>query len=134
MVKVEFIPPPPQSCPDCGNPMVLRETSLYKFSDTGENRKFLGCSSYPTCKTIITLHSNGQILGTPVDKETRQLRIDAHNVFDTLWKEHGLKRSEAYTLLKDIMDMQEAPHIGHMDKAQLKILIKRVSNHIKQNF
>lgn len=40
---------------------------------------------------------------TPADKETRQARIRAHEVFDRVWKSGLMRRRQAYAWLDDVL-------------------------------
>ncbi|MGI9535109.1 MAG: topoisomerase DNA-binding C4 zinc finger domain-containing protein [Thermodesulfobacteriota bacterium] len=44
-------------CQNCGKPMVVRQSRYGKF---------LGCSGYPECKTIVKLNKEGE----PLSKES----------------------------------------------------------------
>jgi hypothetical protein len=39
-------------------------------------------------------------MGHMADGETRRLRMEAHNLFDPLWKSGGMSRAAAYDLLR----------------------------------
>ena len=65
-------------CPECGEPMVLRN-SKYGL--------FYGCSEFPRCKASHGAHKKtGQPLGTPADGPTKKARIRAHDSFVHLCK------------------------------------------------
>ena len=56
---------------------------------------------------------------TPADFTTRQTRIAAHEVFDTIWKSGILTRTEAYKKLAAYLGITiKATHIGHFNQAQ----------------
>jgi ssDNA-binding Zn-finger/Zn-ribbon topoisomerase 1 len=74
----------PVHCGECGARMVLR-TSRFKTL-RGQARQFWGCSRYPDCKGAIGAHPDGRPLGVPGDRAVRDARIEAHAVFDKLWK------------------------------------------------
>ncbi len=108
------------ACPECKSDMILRN-SKYGL--------FYGCVNYPKCQSTHGAHNTGKLqgepLGIPADKETKEWRIKAHNVFDKLWKKNGLKRTEAYSLLQMIMGMEpEDAHIGKFNIRQCKKVIK----------
>jgi len=108
-MKTKFI------CPDCGADMVMRK---------GKHGKFFGCTRYPACMAAHGVHqTTGKPLGTPADKETRKLRIKAHDAFDKLWKgagkHKGDRRSWAYRWLRERMGLSIAKcHIGQFDADQ----------------
>ncbi len=108
-------------CPDCGAPMVLRNSCFGKF---------YGCSRWPVCKATHGAHPNGDPLGIPADHETKQWRIKAHAAFDTLWNKkssRGRKRGKAYKWMQKAMGLTEAEaHIGRFDIAQCQKLIALV--------
>ncbi len=68
--------------------------------------------------------ATGIPLGIPADKETRQLRIRAHELFKIWFERLGIKRREAYRKLGLMMDLnRENTHIGLMNKKQCGNLI-----------
>ena len=71
------------NCAECGVEMVLRTTKKYTYKD-GSPRKFYGCSNWPECNGVHGAHLNGEPLGIPADKETKQWRIKAHERFDEI--------------------------------------------------
>lgn len=109
----------------CGSVMVCRESPYKK----GRKKAwFWGCIRYPDCDGAIGCHPGGKVpLGIPVDKETRQLRIKAHEAFDALWQPMGSVskeyRSAAYRWLAEELDVYD-PHIAEMDKEQLEYVIE----------
>lgn len=106
------------TCPECGAPMVLR-TSRYG--------PFYGCSTYPACKGSHGAHKNGIPLGTPANAATKLARIEAHEVFDTLWKRRGMSRWEAYRWLATELKLTpDQCHIGLFDEAQCQRVIQAV--------
>jgi ssDNA-binding Zn-finger/Zn-ribbon topoisomerase 1 len=106
-------------CPECGAPMVLRNSKLYG--------KFYGCTRFPACKATHGAHADGTPLGIPGNKETKQWRIKAHEAFDG-WRKHLkgiMDRSEAYEVLQSVMDMSPAEaHIGRFNIEQCQRVIK----------
>lgn len=101
------------TCPECGSPMVLRVTSKFKTKD-GQPRKFYGCSRWPKCDATHGAHPNGEPLGVPADKETKQWRIKAHESFDAWAETMGFSRRTAYRKLSEHFDVREI-HIAEMN-------------------
>ena len=106
-------------CPECGEPMVLRD-SKYGL--------FYGCSGFPKCKASHGAHKKtGQPLGTPADGPTKKARIRAHDSFDQLWKGKHMGRGDAYVWMQEAMEMTEdEAHIGkftidHCDRLELLV-------------
>jgi hypothetical protein len=62
-----------------------------------------------------------------VDRETHVARIEAHAVFDRLWKSGEMKRSVAYARLSDVMQMDRKDcHISLMTVDQAKAVVEHV--------
>lgn len=77
------------------------------------------------CRAYVGCHKNTKKpLGTPADKELRQLRIKVHNVVDKLWKSEYLTRSEVYEMLsRKFKISKENCHIGMFNKKQCEDVI-----------
>ncbi len=96
----------------CGVQMTRRESHYGRF---------WGCSNYPACDGVIGCHPDGSPLGTPANKETRQARIDAHDVFDNWWPAAMMTRGAAYEWLEE-----NGPkgHIAEMTLEECRELIE----------
>lgn len=107
-------------CPDCGEPMVLRPA--------GSARPRYQCVDYPICRATHSATDEGYPAGIPGDRETRRLRVRAHDVFDELWKDGPLSRRAAYAYLRELMGgiPEHEGHIGMFDAEQCRELIRRV--------
>ncbi|MBN2302088.1 MAG: topoisomerase DNA-binding C4 zinc finger domain-containing protein, partial [Lentisphaerae bacterium] len=84
-------------CPECGLKLVLK-WSRFGF--------FYGCRGWPKCDILVGCHpGTTEPLGYPVNTETRQARIRAHDVFDKLWqgKAAFMTRHEAYQWLAEML-------------------------------
>lgn len=112
----------------CGSNMILRQTTKFINKD-GSPRKFYGCSRYPDCTGVHGAHQNsGKPHGIPADKETRQARVKAHEVFDAYVKKWFPNRREGYTFLQNIMKMTPSEaHISRFTKEQCEDLVKKLS-------
>ncbi len=104
------------ACPECGADMKLRNS---------RHGKFYGCSRYPNCTATHGAHQDtGGPLGIPANKETRELRIKAHDAFDALWKDGHMSRPEAYCWMQREMRLTPAEaHIGRFSAEQCQRLI-----------
>lgn len=112
-------------CPECGSGMVLRNS---KFG------LFYGCASFPKCKATHGAHKDGKPLGVPADKQTKRARIDAHEVFDQLWKGKHMSRSAAYEWMQEAMEMtEEEAHIGRFDADQCEDLVYKVEEYLEEH-
>ncbi len=76
----------------------------------GKHGRYFKCCA---CGVGHGAHPDGTPHGIPADRETRQARIRAHDVFDSAWKAAGVTRREAYVALQRIMGLSsEEAHIG----------------------
>lgn len=105
-------------CPECGRRMVLRVTRKFTYKD-GSPRKFYGCPGWPACKGTHGCDKDGKPYGKPGDEKTKRARMDAHEVFDRLWKDKHMSRDDAYEWMQAVMNMTESEaHIGNFDVSQ----------------
>ena len=111
-------------CPECGSRWVLRRTDRRP----GEHGLFYGCSAYPRCRVTHGAHADGEPLGVPADAETRRARVEAHAVFDKLWKGNGapFDRRGAYRWIADAMNRDDV-HISQLDARGCRRLGRRRS-------
>ena len=99
-------------CPNCGEPAQLVDGSvIYPFRPNLHGRPFYLCAP---CHAWVGCHpGTTKPLGIPADAETRQARIEAHDVFDPIWKTGRLMRVEAYAWLADELRIErEQCHIS----------------------
>ena len=96
----------------CGEEMALRSSTYGNF---------WGCTNYPKCDGIVGCHPDNSPLGTPADKETRQLRQVAHEVFDNWWPTQFGTRGEAYEWMEE---NAPKPHIADMNYGECEELIE----------
>jgi ssDNA-binding Zn-finger/Zn-ribbon topoisomerase 1 len=106
-------------CAECGAKMVLRES---KFGP------FYGCTSYPECKGSHGAHSDGKPKGKPGNAATKKARIEAHRLFDRIWKENLVRnRGAAYTWMQKALGLSKAEaHIGEFSIDQCEKLMRAV--------
>lgn len=78
------------------------------------------------CEAYVGCHPNTtRRLGHVANAEDRKLKMEAHEVFDTLWKEFGIKRGDAYAWLAQQMGVKKKHcHIGWFKTDQLKKVIE----------
>src|SRR3970040_2712474 len=108
----------------CGSDMALRKS---KYGPV------YGCARYPECDGAIGMHPDGTPLGVPADKETRTKRIEAHEVFDELWKSLGAPytRTQAYFEMRCMMGLSDdEAHIANFTKEQCERMIEKVHQRI----
>ncbi len=116
----------PINCGECGAPMVLKRSPRFGL--------FFGCTRWPHCTGTHGAHQQTRApLGTPANKETKQARIEAHRLFDKLWKADDGKlmtRGAAYRWMQEELGLsKDDAHIGKFDVAtcdRLKVAVRRV--------
>lgn len=109
-------------CPECEAPMVLKP---------GAFGLFYGCTKWPDCNGTHGAHQDtGEPLGVPATRDVKQARIEAHEVFDTLWRNNpSMSRDAAYRWMREKMGLSaEEAHIGRFDKMQCERLIALVED------
>lgn len=114
---LKCVPAVALDCPECGSPMNRKWTPRFE-------RWFYSCSRWPACDGSHGCHPDGSPLGVPANKETKRLRIEAHEAFDRLWKEGRMTRSEAYRWLSGALGSDGQVHIGQMNADQCRRVIE----------
>jgi ssDNA-binding Zn-finger/Zn-ribbon topoisomerase 1 len=69
------------TCPICEKKMILRTDSRFK-----KHGLWYSCVDFPACRGAHGAHKDGEPLGKPADQETKDLRVQAHQLFDQIWK------------------------------------------------
>lgn len=120
-------------CGDCGSPLVLKD---------GKFGIFYGCVMYREngCRGSLNCHKvTSEPLGFPVDSVTRQLRKEAHALFDQLWQANArsqpgaamMRREEAYKWMAKHLGLSESDaHIAKLDAAGCRRLIATVDRYL----
>lgn len=115
-------------CPSCGIPMVLKQTTKYKYKN-GNSRKFYGCQNWPNCDCTHGAHPDGRPMGFPVTKEVRELRQLVHRQLEERWGEwrtmHPKRKKKMYDWLKK---HTKSGHIGKMGKQELLDLLDKINS------
>mgnify|MGYP001024368657 FL=1 len=114
----------PIRCPYCGSTAILKDAS-YVYGSKSKGGKVYVCSRYPECNSYVGVHPGTNIAkGTLADKQLRFKRIQAHQTFDQIWKNHILSKSDAYRWIADkfCLTAKEA-HIGEFDLYMCEQLI-----------
>jgi len=117
------------SCPYCGNPTELVESSeIYGAS--------YGCKCYvcKPCGAWVGCHKNSdRSLGRVANKELRALKRQAHEAFDPLWKNGLISRKTAYQILSKAFGLPiEQTHIGMFDEDMCRKVIDISNTILKQ--
>ena len=101
--------PTPTVCPCCNNKVILSKNSIiYGGKEIGEWPWVYVCVDI-TCRASVGLHPLTAIpLGTLANRQTRQARQKAKEVFNSWLKDGGLSRNAAYSLLAFKMGLDPA--------------------------
>jgi len=94
--------------PGCDGKLTLKESKYGLFYGCGNWRR-------TGCRGSHGAHDDGAPLGKPADGETKRARMQAHSVFDQLWKgpTKTLSRKQAYAWMQRAMNLSAAKaHIG----------------------
>jgi len=106
-------------CPVCKIEMIRRKS---KFS----NSYWWGCPNYPQCKITSAEHPDGTLMSTPVDQETKDLRMQAHKLCEKWFGEWESKSCDKKGMYEFLKHNTKSGHIGKMDKVELKQLILKL--------
>lgn len=107
-------------CPYCGEDVILTTNDyLYgkKYSKQGNSNVYV-CV---LCRASVGTHPDGVTpLGRLADKELKVLKVQAHALFDPIWKSGMRMRKEAYSDLAKRLDIPTREcHFGWFDKEML---------------
>jgi hypothetical protein len=105
-------------CPYCGEPSKLvGGDAVYPHRQDLYSKKFYLCRP---CDAYVGCHPNSETpLGRLANAELRRAKMATHRAFDPLWKEHGMRRSEAYQWLAEQLGIPaEECHVGMFDVAR----------------
>jgi len=109
--------------PGCDGVLELRWTNKLE-------RWFYGCNRWPKCNGILPANSDGSPNGVPRTRELQGWRSRAHAAFDILWKEKHCKRTDAYSWLREVMELSvEEAHMFKMSIEQCQQVIEKVRTH-----
>lgn len=118
------ITPSITECALCGAPVEFTNNKAIYGRSFGEWPMIYLCTN-AECRAFVHCHPGSSTpLGTMADSATRRLRKLAHHVFDKLWKDGEMTRSDAYTWLAERLGIQrDQCHIGLFDAAQCQRVI-----------
>lgn len=121
-------------CPYCGKISVLRNAS-YVYSGNALEKYVYVCSGYPQCDAYVGVHEGSlRPKGTLANGDLRHKRIQAHRLFDAIWRHQIMSRKDAYRWIQDIFCLtSEQAHIGQFSEYRLDCLMQEcrrvLSNH-----
>ena len=121
-------------CPYCGSPAILKDAS-YVYGDNSYGGKIYVCSHYPACDSYVGVHQGTTLpKGSLADRTLRKKRVQAHRIFDQLWRQGIFSRQDAYRWLADkfCLEIRQA-HIGNFSDYMCDQLIKEASKVLQNN-
>lgn len=112
----------------CGAPARLADNSEYYGRSYGNGRCWM-CTRFPECDGYVGTHPDDSPLGTLVDNETKQLRMQIHRIIDPLWQNQDRPKHKArgsvYGWLKRITGL-EAYHTGSLSKEDCLLVLEKI--------
>lgn len=118
-------------CPYCYRKTDFIDSAIiYKGVSYGMMYSCTPCDAY-----VGTHKGTDKALGRLANSELRYWKKEAHAIFDRIWKEKLMRRSEAYQWLCNELNIEEKYcHIGMFNEAQCKavvIVCKNYFNNVK---
>ena len=119
--------PIPKICPYCGEEVILTTNDKIYGVQKGNGMVYMCINKL--CGAHVGVHDGTTIpYGNLANKELRELRKQAHNLFDRLWKSGEISRSDAYFALAFRLGIPpERCHIGQFDKIMIDKAIKAIN-------
>ncbi len=121
-------------CPYCGSPAILKDAS-YVYGHHSSGGKVYVCSHYPACDSYVGVHQGTSLpKGSLANRTLRKKRIQAHQIFDQLWRKGSFSREEAYRWIGDRFYLQtRQAHIGNFSDYMCDQLIQEASKVLQNN-
>ena len=121
-------------CPYCGSPAILKDAS-YVYGHNSSGGKVYVCSHYPACDSYVGVHQGTSLpKGSLANRTLRKKRIQAHQIFDQLWRKGIFSREEAYRWIGDKFCLQaRQAHIGNFSDYMCDQLIQEASKVLQNN-
>lgn len=111
-------------CPYCAaNAEFVTGRIIYPNMSKFHKRKFYLCK---TCQAYVGCHEGSEVpLGRLANKRLRNAKMEAHAVFDPIWKSGVMTRSAAYSwLAKGLCIPDKDCHIGMFDEELCNRVVK----------
>ena len=114
-------------CPYCGrNTELIDSAEIYHGKSFGWMYICRPCDAYVGCKT-----GTKESLGRLANAELRKYKQAAHDVFDLIWKDNHINRTEAYTWLSQKLGIdRDFTHMGMFDVDQCKQVIELACHYL----
>ena len=121
-------------CPYYGSPAILKDAS-YVYGHHSSGGKVYVCSHYPACDSYVGVHQGTSLpKGSLANRTLRKKRIQAHQIFDQLWRKGIFSREEAYRWIGDKFCLQtRQAHIGNFSDYMCDQLIQEASKVLQNN-
>ncbi len=121
-------------CPYCGSPAILKDAS-YVYGHHSSGGKVYVCSHFPACDSYVGVHQGTSLpKGSLANRTLRKKRIQAHQIFDQLWRKGIFSREEAYRWIGDKFCLQtRQAHIGNFSDYMCDQLIQEASKVLQNN-
>ncbi len=122
-------------CPYCGAEAKLRPASVvYKENTLHSDSYLFVCDRYPKCDAYVGVHKDSKRpMGTLANGDLRNKRIQAHKVFDKMWKSGLMTKWQAYKWLQGKFALNEKQaHIAMFSEYMCDQLIN-ICNEVYKN-
>lgn len=122
------------TCPYCGSTAVLRPAN-FVYHDGDPKRHLCVCSRYPECDAYVSVDERTlEPLGTLANGDLRHRRIEAHRLFDQIWRSHIMSRANAYRWLREKYGLREdQAHIAQFNDYLCEDLIRQCREALRAN-
>lgn len=109
--------PIPAICPYCESEVIYTSNKVIYGKEFGNGK----CYKCTHCDAYVGVHNGTNIpLGRMANKELRELKKQAHALFDPIWKTKQKTRSEAYQDLANALGIPKNEcHFGWFDQPML---------------
>lgn len=121
-------------CPYCGAKATLRPSSAV-YGDHAKTDGYLYvCDRYPKCDAYVAAHRKTKLpMGTLANGDLRHKRIEAHKVFDQMWKSGLMTKWQAYKWLQGKFALNDSQaHIAKFSEYMCNQLIN-TCNQVYEN-
>ena len=122
------------TCPYCGAHAILQKGS-YVYGDKSKEEYLYVCSNYPQCDSYVGVHAGTKKpKGTLANGDLRHKRIEAHRLFDAIWKNGVFSRKDAYRWMQDVFCLTDTQaHIGEFSEYRCDCLIEECRKVLRNN-
>jgi hypothetical protein len=127
--------PPPESCDNCQSLdfKVVINSVIYGKERGDWPYGYFCCK----CRAFVGCHyGNYNPLGKMATASVRRRRSKLHELFDVVWQEGWIKRSEAYRWLAGQLNLDDVDncHIGELSKENLEAAITLMQGHKAKDY